>query len=122
MVGAEAIIDATVTNTAIFVRSSTTSNPTHPRSLVLNNIKLINVTVAVSGNGNTVLQGGTTTIQSWGQGNVFTGTNGTPQFTQGNIPAAGKPSNLLASSGQIFGRSHPQSSTYAVIEFVSVRD
>ncbi|KAJ6608597.1 pectate lyase superfamily protein-domain-containing protein [Mycena sp. CBHHK59/15] len=45
-VGAEAIIDATVTNTPIFVRTSTASNGKLGGSLVLNNIKLTNVPTA----------------------------------------------------------------------------
>ncbi|KIJ14887.1 glycoside hydrolase family 55 protein, partial [Paxillus involutus ATCC 200175] len=68
-VGSEAIIDAVVTNTPIFVRSSTASNGTLAGSLVLNNIKLTNVPTAVGVvGGTTVLAGGTTTIASWGQG------------------------------------------------------
>jgi hypothetical protein len=122
-VGAEAIIDAVVTNTPIFVRSSQASNGTLAGSLVLNNIKLENVPIAVGVvGGNVVLPGGTTTISSWGQGNVFVGKNATGNFTQGNIEPASKPPSLLDSSGNIFGRSHPQYESYAVSQFVSVKD
>jgi glucan 1,3-beta-glucosidase len=72
--------------------------------------------------GATVLAGGTTTIASWGQGNVYTGTNGSGQFVQGNIPAANKPSSLLDGSGRIFGKTRPQYADYAVSQIVSVRD
>ena len=65
-IGAEAIIDATVTNTPIFVRTSTTSKSQLQGSLVLNNIHLNNVPTAVGVvGGATVLSGGTTTIQTW---------------------------------------------------------
>ncbi|KAL0947433.1 hypothetical protein HGRIS_013543 [Hohenbuehelia grisea] len=122
-VGAEAIIDATVSNTPIFVRTSAASNGRLGGSLVLNNIHLTNVPVAVGVvGGAVVLNGGTTTIASWGQGNVFTGTNANGVFTQGNIPAASKPSSLLDSSGRIFGKTHPQYAAYAVSQFVSVKD
>ncbi|KAG6373189.1 glycoside hydrolase family 55 protein [Boletus reticuloceps] len=51
-VGSETIIDAVVTNTPVFVRSSVASNGTLPYSLVLNNIQLTNVPTAVGvGNG-----------------------------------------------------------------------
>ncbi|KAJ7197151.1 exo-beta-1,3-glucanase, partial [Mycena pura] len=121
-VGAEAIIDATVTNTPIFVRTSAASNGRLGGSLVLNNIHLNNVPTAVGVvGGATVLAGGTTTIASWGQGNIFTGTSGTGKFVQSSIVAPNKPAALLDSSGKIFGRGHPQYAAYSVSQFVSVR-
>ncbi|KAJ7582651.1 exo-beta-1,3-glucanase [Mycena floridula] len=121
-VGAEAIIDATVTNTPIFIRSSTATTSL-AGSLVLNNIKLTNVPTAVGVvGGAVVLAGGTTTIASWGQGNVYTGTIAAGTFTKGNIPAAAKPASLLDSSGKIFGKTHPQYASYAASQFVSVKD
>jgi hypothetical protein len=121
--GAEAIIDATVKNTPIFIRTSTASTSSTPRSLVLSNIKLTNVPIAVGVNGGaTVLKGGTTTIGTWGQGNVYSGTSGTAKFTQGSITAVNKPGSLLDGTGKVFGRTHPQYETYAVSQFVSARD
>ncbi|KAL4069050.1 glycoside hydrolase family 55 protein, partial [Scleroderma citrinum] len=121
-VGSEAIIDAVVTNTPIFIRTSTASHGKLGGSLVLNNIKLNNVPIAVGVSGGaTVLAGGTTTIASWGQGNVFSGTSGTATFTQGNIIAANKPSSLLDSSGRVFGKSHPQYINYSVDQFISMK-
>ena len=120
-VGAEAIIDAVVSNTPIFVRSSGPSSHLDG-SLVLNNVKLTNVPIAVGvKNGATVLAGGTTTINSWAQGNVFKGTNGSPQFVQANITPISKANNLLDGSGRIVSRSHPQYTDYAPSDFVSVR-
>ncbi|KAJ7837009.1 exo-beta-1,3-glucanase [Mycena olivaceomarginata] len=121
--GAQAIIDATVSNTPIFVRTSTASNGKLGGSLALNNIHLTNVPTAVGVvGGAVVLGGGTTTVASWGQGNVFKGTSAAGTFTQGNIPAPNKPAALLDSSGRIFGKTHPQYGAYAVSQFVSVRD
>lgn len=113
-----------MSNTPVFVRTSTASNgKLGGGSLVLNNVKLTNVPTAVGVvGGAVVLAGGTTTIASWGQGNVFTGTNPAAKFTQGNIAAASKPSVLLDSAGRIFGKTHPQYASYAVGQFVSVRD
>lgn len=124
-VGSVAVIDATVSNTPIFVRSSTQSTNRLLGALVLNNIHLTNVPTAVTvTNGPTVLAGssGSTTIDSWGQGNVFTGTSQTAQFTQSNIAAPSKASSLLDSSGRIFGRTRPQYADFSVSQFVSVRD
>ncbi|KAG2072933.1 glycoside hydrolase family 55 protein [Suillus decipiens] len=121
-VGSEAIIDAVVTNTPIFVRSSVASNGQLAGSLVLNNIKLTNVSTAVGvAGGIIVLAGGTMTIASWGQGNVYSGTSGSKNFAQGNIVSANKPSVLLDSAGRIFGKAHPQYASYAASEFISVK-
>ncbi|KAF9038899.1 beta-1,3-glucanase [Hymenopellis radicata] len=120
-VGAEAIIDAVVTNTPIFVRSSVATSSLGG-SLVLNNIRLNNVPTAVGVvGGAVVLNGGTTTIASWGQGNVYQGTNTSGTFTKGNIVAANKPSVLLDSAGNIFGRTRPQYEGYAPSQFISVK-
>ena len=116
------IIDATVANTGVFVRTSTTSPSTPPGSIVINNAKLINTPVAVRvTNGEVVLAGGTMTIASWGQGNVYSGMNPLGSYVQGDIIAADKPSMLLDGAGKIFGKGHPQYADYAVSQFVSVR-
>ncbi|KJA18280.1 glycoside hydrolase family 55 protein [Hypholoma sublateritium FD-334 SS-4] len=121
--GALAIIDSVATNTPIFARTSKASNGALGGSIVLNNVKLNNVPVAVGVvGGATVLAGGTTTIASWGQGNVFKGTSGTRAFTQGNIPAPSKAGGILDGNGRIVGRTHPQYAAYAASQFVSVRD
>ncbi|KAG6854164.1 hypothetical protein C0991_009816 [Blastosporella zonata] len=121
--GAQAIIDATVVNTPIFVRTSQASNGKLGGSIVLNNAQLTNVPTAVGVvGGAVVLAGGTTTVTSWGQGNVYHGTSSASTFTQGSIHAATKPSVLLDSSGKIFGKTHPQYANYALSQIVSVRD
>lgn len=121
-VGAEAIIDAVVTNTPIFLRTSQASNGQLAGSLVLNNIKLNNVSTAVGViGGAVVLNGGTTTIDTWAQGNVYTGTNPTGKFVQGSVPSPSKPGVLLDSAGRIFGKSHPQYENFATNQFVSIR-
>jgi hypothetical protein len=120
---AEAIIDAVVTDTPIFVRTSLASNDALAGSLVLNNIKLDNVPTAVAvAGGAVVLAGGSLTIDSWGQGNTFSGTSGQKAFTQGHIPAPIKASSLLNNSGHIVSRGHPQYESYAVSQFASARD
>jgi glucan 1,3-beta-glucosidase len=121
-VGAEAIIDAVVTNTPIFLRTSAASPGALDGSIVLNNIKLNNVPIAVGVNGGaTLLAGGTTTINSWAQGNVFHGTSAAATYTQGNIAAIPKASSLLDSTGRIFGKTRPTYANYAPGDFVSVK-
>lgn len=107
-VGGEAIIDAVVSNTPIFVRNSNASTSL-AGSLVLSNIQLTNVPTAVGVvGGAVVLSGGTTTIDSWGQGNLFSGTSTSHSFVQGNIATPNIPASLLDSAGRVFGRMHPQ--------------
>jgi glucan 1,3-beta-glucosidase len=92
-------------------------------SLVINNAKLINVPIAVGVvNGTTVLAGGNKTIVSWGQGNIYQGSDSNTQFVQGYIPEPIKAPCLLDDSGRIVSRTHPQYEDYDVTEFVSVRD
>ncbi|KAJ3986062.1 exo-beta-1,3-glucanase [Lentinula detonsa] len=122
-VGGEAIIDAIVINTPIFVRTSEASTSL-AGSIVINNAQLTNVSIAVGVlNGETVLQGstGSLTIDSWGQGNVYSGTSTTGTFTQGDIVSASKPSSLLDSAGRLVGKMHPQYADYAVDQFISVK-
>ncbi|KZP07111.1 glycoside hydrolase family 55 protein [Athelia psychrophila] len=119
---AEAIIDATVTNTPTFIRTTKPSIGSLTGSIVLSNIKLWNVPVAVGdAAGATLLSGGTTTIDIWAQGNVFTGKSGSKTYTQGSITPPNKASSLLDSAGQIVSKGHPQYADYAASQFVSAR-
>lgn len=122
-VGAEAIIDAVVTNTPIFLRTSQPSNGQLAGSLVLNNIQLNNVptAVGVASNGAVVLNGGTTTIEHWVQGNVYAGTSTSDSFVQRSLTPPTKAASLLDGSGRIFGKTHPQYADYAVDQFISIR-
>ena len=69
-----------------------------------------------------VLTGGTKTIASWGQGNVYYGSDPNGRFVQGHIPEPVKAPALLDSSGRIVSRTHPQYENYDVTQIVSVRD
>ena len=139
-VGAEAIIDAVVMNTPVFVRWSQPPTGTLDGSLVLNNIELTNVPTAVGiTNGQVLvsirirdvqndnhieysqLSGGTTTIDSWAMGDTYSGTDTVGTYTQGGIASIQKSSNLLDSAGRIFGKSHPQYTEYSPDQFVSVK-
>ncbi|KAI0266055.1 beta-1-3-glucanase [Gloeopeniophorella convolvens] len=97
-VGAEAIIDATAKNTP-------------------------NVSTAIGVLGGDAVVPGTTgmmTIDSWAQGNVFTGTNGTARFVQGEIASIPKARSLL-SNGKIVSKGRPTYADYAVSQIVSVK-
>lgn len=72
-------------------------------------------------NGATILAGGTTTIASWAQGHVYSGTGGQKTWVQGNVASVNKPSVLLDGSGRIFGKARPQYANYATSQIVSVK-
>jgi hypothetical protein len=119
--GGEAIIDAVVTNTPIFIKTPNPTNVSVAGSLVLNNIHLNNVSTAVMENGTTILAGGTTTIGSWGKGNIYTGTHPNGTFTQGEIPSAYKDPSLLDPNGFIVSKGHPMYADYSVDQIMSIK-
>ncbi|KIY50878.1 glycoside hydrolase family 55 protein [Fistulina hepatica ATCC 64428] len=123
-VGALAIIDATVSNTPIFLRISDDSSTSLAGSLVLNNIALSSVsTAAVSAtDGTVILDGGSTTIDTWVQGNVYSGTDSSYTYQQASTSSLYKPGVLLDSTGKIVGKGHPQYADYAVDQFVSAKN
>jgi hypothetical protein len=110
-------------DTPTFIQSTLPSNGTLRGSLVLNNVKLENVPVAVGvDNGDVVLSGGSKTIASWAQGNVYRGENPKGEFIQGNLPYAHKASSLLDVSGRVVSRPQPTYETFTVDDFISVKD
>ncbi|EJU01870.1 exo-beta-1-3-glucanase [Dacryopinax primogenitus] len=120
-VGGEVVIDAQVYNTPTFIRTTTSQRTSLAGSIVLSNIYLSNVGAAVADPEGTVLAGATTTISQWAQGNVYSGTSGTPQYQQAALTPPNKPSTLLDSTGQIFARSRPQYPDYLPTQFQSVK-
>lgn len=105
----------TVTNTPIFLETSTAEKTFLSGSLVLENIALTNVPKAiVDGAGTTLLTGstGSTTVAQWIQGNVYVGTSGTVKYEQTSTTKPTKPASLTA-NGKVFGRPRPQYEAYA---------
>jgi glucan 1,3-beta-glucosidase len=94
------------------------SVPIGAGQLVFENIKLNNVPVAVMNNGATLLNGGTTTIQAWGQGNKYS--PGGPEKFQGPITPAARPQGLLE-GGRYYSKSKPQYDNLGAGDFVSAR-
>jgi glucan 1,3-beta-glucosidase len=120
-VGSVVIIDSKITDCPTFVSTTWSPNtkPIGAQQLILENIALTNVPVAVKGPGGaTVLAGGTTTIQAWGQGNRYT-PNG-PQKFQGAITPVNRPSGLLDGAAY-YAKSKPQYETLGADRFISAR-
>lgn len=74
--------------------------------------------VAVAKAGATVLAGGSTTIQAWGQGNKYTPDG--PQKFQGPLTPAKRPAGLVDGSN-FYAKSKPQYENLAVGDFISAR-
>ncbi|KAH9839344.1 exo-beta-1-3-glucanase [Rhodofomes roseus] len=117
----EGIIDAAITDVTTFIQLSADTSSLDG-SLVLNNIALTNVGTAVgTSDGTTYLAGGSYTVDTWVQGNVYSGTSSSGTFTRGDITSINRPSVLEASSGWIFQKSHPQYASYSSSQFMSLR-
>ncbi|KAJ9400103.1 CAZyme family GH55 [Paecilomyces variotii] len=73
-VGSVNIIDSTISDCSVFVTTAwtTSGSPASGGTLMLENINLSNTPVAVNSTSGTVLEGGTTTIASWGEGHKYT--------------------------------------------------
>ncbi|KAF5362584.1 hypothetical protein D9757_013312 [Collybiopsis confluens] len=125
-VGAEAIIDAVVNDTPIFVRSSSTNNDHLSGSLVLVNAHLNNVPVAVtaSNQAEPILLGtkGVMNIAAWAQGNVYQGSSSEFQYTQDNVAIPDIASSLLDTNGRIVSKGRPQYEDYSLDQIVSAKD
>jgi hypothetical protein len=122
-VGSITILDAEIKDTQVGVKTVTTANsqPHTGGSLVLDNVRLTNVRAAVaSPTGQVFLQGGTKTITSWGQGQVYD-QSGKGSFKQGDLPTPQKPKVLLDSHNNIFEKTKPTYLDVSFKDFVSVK-
>ncbi|KAL7270162.1 hypothetical protein RUND412_007140 [Rhizina undulata] len=126
-VGSVILLDSEIKNTPIGVLTvkSASSQPVTAASLILDNVVLSNVSQAVANpSGDTILAGGTTTIDLWGQGHTYSSSNTVDTAVQGNLVRAfAKPTALLDTSNpsKIFERSRPQYEDLTVSSFVSVK-
>jgi glucan 1,3-beta-glucosidase len=123
-VGALAAIDASATDTDIFLRTSQESREQLAGSIVLKNVTLTRVPVAIHVSGGPDVLPGTTetkVIDSWAQGNVYTGTRDEPIFTQGELKGKPLARSLLDEHGHVYGKQQPQYEHCNVDEFVSVK-
>lgn len=123
-VGSVTMLDSEFSNTpiAIVTAHDATSQPPTAGSLILENIKLSNVSTAVQGpNGAVALTGSkaTTVISGWGEGHSYTPTG--PHQFEGAISPNRRPASLLQADGKYYERSKPQYEQYPVGDFLSAR-
>ncbi|KAF8072070.1 exo-beta-1,3-glucanase [Lyophyllum atratum] len=122
--GGDVILDSTITDTPIAFRTSTTQTSSLGGSLFLQNVKFSGVGQGlVDASGADRLGGGTKTINQFVQGNVYSGTNTTPKYTQATRTGPNIPDALLNSATRdIYFRTRPQYQNFAPSQFVSVKD
>ncbi|KAJ5220442.1 CAZyme family GH55 [Penicillium chermesinum] len=121
-VGSAVVLDSTISGCKAAISSAWETSDSTNGSLILENVVLDNTPVAVNGStGNTILEGGSTTIAAWGQGHKYT-PNGPTSF-QGTYTAPSRPSGLVASgSSNYYTKSKPQFETVALSSITSLRD
>jgi glucan 1,3-beta-glucosidase len=122
-IGSVVFIDSEITNCPIFMDSTwwDDTKPTGAGQLILENVKLNNVPVGVTGYGIVHLPGttGAMTIGSWGQGNKYSPDG--PEKFRGNIDTATRPQSLL-DRGRYYSKSKPTYADLSVDRFISARD
>ena len=121
-VGSVIIMDSSIENTPIFVKTSTSagSSPKTSGSLILDNIRLSNVNIAIQSFTGATILGSSSVIDSWGQG-YFYSKSGQGSFKQQTLDKPAKPSVLLDSNGNFFEKSFQQYENYQVSDFISVK-
>lgn len=120
-VGAMVIIDSTITDTPVGIKTAfdTAPSPATAGTLILENVVLDNVPIAIeSASGATVLAGGSTTISAWGEGNKYVPTG--PTKFEGTYSATPRPSVLLSGT-KYYESSKPQYETYTTSQILSMR-
>ncbi|KAJ3274118.1 hypothetical protein HDV01_003401 [Terramyces sp. JEL0728] len=121
------IIDSTFTECKIGVKTikSKNSTPAGAGTLLLENIHINHVPNVVVGVDDTLLVGGSGTIDSWGQGRIYDVTGKTDTFTQGLLKANTRPSSLVDGSTKespYFSREKPQYQNCPASSFINVKE
>jgi len=121
-VGSLIIVDSSVENTKVFLKTATTqsSQPHTSGTLLLDNISLSGVDIAIQGVNGTLLAG-VNHINSWGQGQYYNDKSGKGSFYQGELKAVTKSDALTDSNGAYFSRPKPQYQEYGISDFISVK-
>lgn len=123
--GSVIILDSVIkdTDTAVLVPTPR-SGDSLQQSLVLDNLKIVNVKTTVkTENGTTLLSGGKSPIISWGIGRKYANKNGKGTYVDGGdiTPSRIIDTSLLGGpNGGIFERSRPQYESISVSGFTNV--
>ncbi|ODM95629.1 Glucan 1,3-beta-glucosidase [Orchesella cincta] len=124
-VGSVLLMDSVITDTQTAVLLTTAAAPVASdtsNTLLLDNVRLVNTPTAVgAATGESLLNGGTMTIQAFGRGSRYNDASGNGQYVADNLPNVNKDSSLLDSEGRFFEKTRPQYETLSVNDFASVK-
>lgn len=119
-VGSVIVTDSQIKDCRVFVDTVWEESKWSNGSLIIENVSLENVATAVQASNNTVLEGGSRTIQAWGQGHTYNPSG--PKSVQGALQLPPRPKSLLADDSQrYFTKPKPQYEGLPVSSFTSVR-
>ncbi|KAM0254531.1 hypothetical protein ACHAQJ_006691 [Trichoderma viride] len=124
-VGGVTMIDSSISDTDVFIKTAktSTSKPVGAGNLNLENIQLSNVPVAIQGPNNAIVLEGTaghTTIKGYVTGNTYNPRG--PTYVDGPANPFPRPSSLTVGNGAFYTRSKPLYANLGVSDFVSARD
>lgn len=118
------VFDSVISNTDVAVRTSNseTSTPTSAGTLYLDNVKFNNVNQGVvHTSGQVLLDGGSKTVQSWGQGRVYN-KDGSSSYRAGDLPAPAKSAVLLDGEGNFFSKPKPLYTDVDLSDFINIKN
>lgn len=119
-VGSVIVTDSEIKDCRVFVDTVWEESPWSNGSLILENVSLENVPTAVQASNNTVLEGGSRTVESWGQGHIYNPSG--PKNFQSVLQPPPRPKSLLADNSQrYYTKAKPQYENLPVSSFASVR-
>ncbi|KAI8905402.1 exo-beta-1,3-glucanase [Powellomyces hirtus] len=125
-VGSIVFMDSSITDTPVglLTNANATQGIKTAGSLILDHVTLKNVGKAVATSaGVALLNGGSTVINSWGQGQLYADATSAGTYTEGPLPQTPtKAPVLLDRQGNFFTRARPQYEEYAPEDFVNVKD
>lgn len=119
-VGSVTLLDSTITNTnvGILTGRNATSQPAAAGSLILENVRFSNVSVAIRGPEGTRV-GSTSLIAGYIEGNAYTPSG--PNRVQQSLTPNARPSTLLQGDGKYYQRSKPQYESLPSSSILSAR-
>ncbi|KAJ3163266.1 hypothetical protein HDU86_002436 [Geranomyces michiganensis] len=125
-VGSIVFMDSTIVDTPVGLLTNTNEKQVIKTvgSLVLDHVTMKNVGKAVAnGAGETLLNGGSSVIENWVQGQVYDNVKSGGRYLAGPVPqTVNKPAVLLDGQGNFFTRPRPQYDQYGPDAFVNVKD
>lgn len=124
-IGSVILMDSAVINTETVVLLNSALPPNAndtSNTLLLDNLKLVNISKSVAASaGKVLLAGGTNTISSFARGSRYTDTSGSGQYATDENVSVRKNKSLLDRQGKFFEKTRPQYEHLSAKHFASVK-